>query len=89
MRSFITCTLSPSIIEIMNSKRMRLAKHVARMGRRGMQIGFWWGSEKERDLQEDLDIGGRIILRWILERQDGVVWTGLIWLRIGTNGGPL
>jgi hypothetical protein len=20
---------------------------------------------------------------------DGVVWTGLIWLRIGTNGGPL
>jgi hypothetical protein len=25
--------------------------------------------------------------RWILERQDGVVWTGLIWLGIGTSGG--
>jgi hypothetical protein len=22
-------------------------------------------------------------------RYDGVVWTGLIWLRIGTSGGPL
>jgi hypothetical protein len=38
---------------------------------------------------EDLDVGGRIILRWILERKDGVVWTGLIWLRIGTSGGLL
>jgi hypothetical protein len=28
----------------------------------------------------------RIILKWILERYDGVVWTGLIWLRIGTGG---
>jgi hypothetical protein len=24
-----------------------------------------------------------------LEIWDGVVWTGLIWLRIGTSGGPL
>jgi hypothetical protein len=30
--------------------------------------------------------GGRIILIWILERLDGVVWTGLVWLRIGTSG---
>jgi hypothetical protein len=22
----------------------------------------------------------------ILERQDGVMWTGLVWLRIGTSG---
>jgi hypothetical protein len=27
------------------------------------------------------------VLRRILERQDWVVWTGLIWLRIGTSGG--
>jgi hypothetical protein len=25
--------------------------------------------------------------KWLLERQDGVVWTGLIWLRIETSGG--
>jgi hypothetical protein len=26
------------------------------------------------------------ILGWILERWNGVVWTGLVWLRIGTGG---
>jgi hypothetical protein len=29
---------------------------------------------------------GRIILGWILERWDGVMWTGLFWLRIGMGG---
>jgi hypothetical protein len=33
-----------------------------------MHIGFWWESQKERDEQEDLDVGGRIILEWIIER---------------------
>jgi hypothetical protein len=28
-----------------------------------------------------------IILKWGLERQNRVVWTGLIWLRMGTGGG--
>jgi hypothetical protein len=27
-----------------------------------------------------------IILGWILERWDGVMWAGLIWLRIGRGG---
>jgi hypothetical protein len=27
-----------------------------------------------------------IILGWILERLDGVMWTALVWLRIGTGG---
>jgi hypothetical protein len=47
-------------------------------------IGYWW--EKERDHVEDQGIGGRTILKWILERYDGMVWIGLIWLRIGTSG---
>jgi hypothetical protein len=25
------------------------SSHVARMGRRGMHIGYWWGSQKEGD----------------------------------------
>jgi hypothetical protein len=33
---------SPSIIRIIKSRRMRWAGHVARMGRRGMHIGYWW-----------------------------------------------
>jgi hypothetical protein len=38
---------------------------------------------------EDLDVGVRILLKWISERQHGVAWTGLIWHRIGTSGGVL
>jgi hypothetical protein len=49
----------------MKSREMRWAGHIARMGRRGMQIGFWWGRQKKSDGYEDLNIGGIIILRWI------------------------
>jgi hypothetical protein len=38
---------SPSIIRILKARRMRWAGHVARMGRRGMCIGFWWESQSE------------------------------------------
>jgi hypothetical protein len=38
---------------------------------------------KGRDHSDDLGIGGRIILEWILQKQSGNLWTGLIWLRIG------
>jgi hypothetical protein len=44
-------------------------------------------NQKERDHKEDLDVDERIIIKWILERQDGLVWTELIWLRIRTSGG--
>jgi hypothetical protein len=32
---------------------------------------------------------GRIILKWIFDKYDRVVGTGLIWLRMGTSGGLL
>jgi hypothetical protein len=45
---------------------------------------------RERDLLEDPGIDGRIILRWIFGTWNVVyVWTGMIWLRIGTGGGHL
>jgi hypothetical protein len=40
---------SPSIIRMIKSRTMRWAGHVARMGRRGMLIGFWWESQKGGD----------------------------------------
>jgi hypothetical protein len=40
----------------------------------------------ERDHYEAQDIGRWIILRRILERWNGVMWTGLVWLRIRTGG---
>ena len=38
----------------------------------------------ERDHWGDQDIDGRIILRWILRKWEGVVGTGWSWLRTGT-----
>jgi len=35
---------------------------------------------------ENLDIGGRIILKRISKKQADGVWTGLKWLRTGTKG---
>jgi hypothetical protein len=32
--------------------------HVAQMGRKGMPIGYWQESQRERDHYEDQDIGG-------------------------------
>jgi hypothetical protein len=59
---------SPNIITMITSRRMRWAGHVARMGSRGMHIGYWWESQKERDHQEDQGAVGYIILKFILER---------------------
>jgi hypothetical protein len=40
---------SPSVIRIIKSRRMRWVGHVARMGRRGTLIDYWWETRKERD----------------------------------------
>jgi hypothetical protein len=51
--------------------------------------GFWLGNLRERDHWGDPDVDGRIILRWIIRKWEGVVGTGWRWLRIGTGGGRL
>jgi hypothetical protein len=40
---------SSTIIRIIKSRRMRWAGHVARMGKRGTLIYYWWESLRERD----------------------------------------
>jgi hypothetical protein len=48
-KSFVDLYSSPSIIRIIKTRRMRWADLVARMGRRGTHIGYWWESQRERD----------------------------------------
>jgi hypothetical protein len=46
---------SPSISRIIKSRRMRWAGHLARMGRRGTRIDYWW----ERDHRKTkMQVGG-------------------------------
>jgi len=35
--------------------------------------GFWWGTLRERDHWGHPDADGRIILRWIFKKWEGVV----------------
>jgi hypothetical protein len=43
----------------------------------------------EETTLQDLGTDGKIILQWILGKYGGKVWTGCIWLRLGTSGGFL
>jgi hypothetical protein len=58
---------SPSISRMIKSRRMRWSGHVARIGEK-KTYSYCWVSQKEKHHQEDKDVGGLIILRWILER---------------------
>jgi hypothetical protein len=76
---------SPSIIRIIKSRRVRWAGHVARMGKRNAYRLLVGKPEGKKSL-------GRPRRRWVnnirmnLERWDGMMWTGLVWLRTGTGG---
>jgi hypothetical protein len=44
--------------------------------RTGMHTGYWCESKKERNHEEDQDVCGCIILKWVLKR-DRMGWYGL------------
>jgi hypothetical protein len=48
--------------------------------------GFWSEDLRKRDHLEDLGADRRIVLLWIFKKRDREAWTGLIWLRRGTDG---
>jgi len=77
---------SPNIVRVIKSRRMRWVGHVVRMGRGEAYTGFWWGNLRERHHLGDPGVDERIILRRIFRKWDVGVWTGSIWLRIGTGG---
>jgi hypothetical protein len=59
------------------------------MGRGEAYTGFWWGNVREREHLGVPGIDGNIMLRLIFNKWDVGLWTGSIWLRIGTGGGLL
>ena len=76
-------------MQVVKSRRMRWAGHVARMEEeRGVHRDLV-GKIEGKSHWGDPDVDGRIILRWTCRNWDGVVGTGWSWLRIGTGGGHL
>jgi hypothetical protein len=67
--------------ELIKSRRMRWAGHVARTGKRKVHTGFWRGYLREGDHLGDTGVDGRIILKWIFKKWDG--WHGLDWAGSG------
>jgi hypothetical protein len=73
---------SLSIIRIIKARRMRWAGHVARMGKKRSAYRLLAGKpEGRRPL-------GRPRRMWLdnIRMDLGVMWSGLVWLRIGTVG---
>jgi hypothetical protein len=77
---------SPSIIRIMKSRRMRWAEYVSRMGEKRNAYRLLVGKPEGKRPLGARDICGWIILGCILERWDGLMWTGLVCFRIGIGG---
>ena len=78
-----------SVFWTLKSRRMRWARHVARMGEgRGVHRVLVGKPEGKRPLGRPRRRWG-IILRWIFRKWEGVVGTGWSCLRIGTGGGHL
>jgi hypothetical protein len=44
---------------------------------------------KVRDHKEVLDVDGKMVLKWMLAKDGGRLWTGFIWLRTRTSDGLL
>jgi hypothetical protein len=79
----------PTIIRMIEPRRMGWAGHVARMGRGGMRIGFWWERQKERPLgrprrrcMDNIRMGLRVIewgdMELINLAQNRAKWKALV-----------
>jgi len=53
------------------------------MGETKMHTKFQLENPNRKDCSED---PGKIMLKWILGKKGGKVWTGCSWLRTGTTG---
>jgi hypothetical protein len=54
-----------------------------------MHTIFWSENLKGGDYLEDIGLGRKITLEWILGVYGGKLWTGVIWLRMASSAGPL
>jgi hypothetical protein len=66
---------SPSSrVRIFESRKIGKAGHVARMGEKRNAYAVLVGKPQGKRTKEELDVGGRKILKWVLDR---IVWYGM------------
>jgi hypothetical protein len=78
---------SLNIVQVIKSRIMKWAGHVARMGERRGVYRVLVGKPQGKGHFRDPGVDGRIMLRWIFRKWDVGIWTGSSWHRIGTVGG--
>jgi hypothetical protein len=69
-------------IRMIKSRKIRWAGRTPRMGTKPILLSFSKKILKVKDQYEDLGKNKTVILKRILQKQDGRVLIGLIWLRI-------
>jgi hypothetical protein len=76
---------SPSLIRIIKSRWMRWAGHVARIEKKRNAYRLLVTKPEGKRLLGRPRRRWGLTFGWILESWDGVMWTGLVWFRIGTG----
>jgi hypothetical protein len=81
---------SPSIIRMIKSRWMRWAGHIAymRVKKNAYRILLGQPKGKRPIARSSCSLVGNIKMD-LIERENGMVWIVLIWLRTGTSGGLL
>lgn len=59
---------TPNRIRMITSNRVAWKIHVERMGEKEIHAEFWWENQKIKYNCEDLNVNGRLMLRWISEK---------------------
>jgi hypothetical protein len=63
---------------MINSRRMRWVRHMARGGEMEVYTWFWYRNLQERNSLKEVDVERNIILRRILKKK--IFWEGVLWL---------
>jgi hypothetical protein len=80
---------SPNIVLVVQLRKIRWAEYAARMVSRQCACVVLVSEPKIRYRLEDLGVDARTKLKCTLQKSDGKLWIGLMWLRMWVSNGLL